>query len=151
MTATLSLTETTRLNLQKLDTASGLPPLPHIPKSLDDGLTPEQQEANLLHVALWIVEHDRDNFDMGAWHQALDKLGIISTTGARAFNECGTVHCIAGFAQVMAGEVGFSVSSSYAGFTLLGREAYSHFFVSNPEGLEFLKEVIARNSVPVAS
>lgn len=69
-TATLSLTEATRLNLQNLDLVSGLPPLPHIPESLDILLTPEQQEANLLHVALWIVERDQDNFYMRNWHKA---------------------------------------------------------------------------------
>jgi hypothetical protein len=145
---TLSLTEATRL---KLDTTPGLPKLPHIPENLNvNKLTPEQQEANLLHVALWIVERDLDNFEMGRWHQAWAPLMLlyreVSTTGKKALNECGTVHCIAGFAQVMAGEVGFSGYAQAVGYCLLGEEAESHFFDSNEEGLEFLKEVIARNS-----
>ena len=150
-TATLSLTEATRLSLQ-LDTSPGLPKLPHIPSKIDDDvLTPEQQEANLLHVALWIVERDLDNFDMALYHRAWGSLFTRvdhgkKITGKEAFNECGTVHCIAGFAQVMAGEVGFSVESWEAGYCLLGEEADSHFHDSNVEGLEFLKEVIARNS-----
>lgn len=150
-TSTCTLAEATRLNLQKLGTTPGLPSLPHIPESLEVKLTPEQQEANLLHVALWIVERDGGNFDMGQWHQAW---GSVLTraihdkkiTGKEAFNECGTVHCIAGFAQVMAGEVGFSELPATAGYYLLGEEAESHFFDSYGRGLGFLKKVIARNS-----
>ena len=151
-TTTLPLTETTRLNLQNLDIVYGLPPLPHIPESLDILLTPEQQEANLLHVALWIVERDQANFYMALWHKAwgcrLPRLYIEHKplTGKEAFNDCGTVHCIGGFSQVMAGEVGFSEEPERAGFLLLGEEAYRHFGDSNEEGLNFLKEVIARNS-----
>jgi hypothetical protein len=146
-TATLSPAEITRLNLQ-LDTSPGLPKLPHIPSKINDcgdALTLEQQEANLLHVALWIVEFDLDNFDMANWHQAWGK-GVPCLLGKEAFNECGTVHCIAGTAQVMAGEVGFSDWPEYAGYYLLGAEAEDHFFDNYEEGLEFLKEVIARNS-----
>lgn len=148
---TLSLTEATRLNLQKLDTTPGLPPLPHIPENLSIKLTPEQQEANLLHLARWIVERDGKNFDMGSWHLAWGSLIARvafgkKITGKEAFGDCGTIHCIAGTAQVMAGEVGFSLEPSTAGHCLLGDEAYAHFFDNNKEGLEFLKEVIARNS-----
>ena len=152
MTATLSLTETTRLNLQNLDTTSGLPPLPHIPGSLDILLSPEQQEANLLHVARWIVERDQGNFLMENWHKAWGSVLIRevnegkSCKGKEAFNDCGTVHCIGGFSQVMAGEVGFSKEPWEAGYLLLGHEAEEHFQDSNEKGLDFLKEVIARNS-----
>jgi hypothetical protein len=150
-TSTLTLTEATRLNLQNLGLTSGLPRLPHIPESLGVKLTPEQQEANLLHVALWIVERDLGNFDMGSWHRAWGSLSSRAAygkevMGKEAFNECGTTHCIAGTAQVMAGVVGFSELPSTAGRLLLGDEAESHFHDSNEEGLEFLKEVIARNS-----
>jgi hypothetical protein len=152
-TATLSPTEITRLNLQ-LDTSPGLPKLPHIPSKINDcwdALTLEQQEANLLHVARWIVERDLKNFDMGSWHQAwghlFTRVGLgKEITGKEAFNECGTVHCIAGTAQVMAGEVGFSEFPERAGRLLLGDGAASHFFDTNEDGLNFLKEVIARNS-----
>jgi len=143
-TSTLSLTEATRLSLQ-LDTSPGLPKLPHIPSEINGyALTPEQQEANLLHVAIWIVEWDLDNFDMGNWHNAWN--WPYQSVGKEDLNECGTVHCIAGFAQVMAGEVGFSDWPAYASYCLLGGEAEGHFFDSNEEGLKFLKEVIARNS-----
>jgi len=150
-TSALSLTETTRLNLQ-LDTSPGLPKLPHIPSEIDDDvLTEEQQEANLLHVALWIVEWDLENFDMALYHQAWGSWrGRMLTgkpiEGKEAFGDSGTIHCIAGFAQVMAGEVGFSDWPICAGYCLLGGEAESHFHESNEEGLGFLKEVIARNS-----
>jgi hypothetical protein len=150
-TSTLTLTEATRLNLQNLDLTSGLPRLPHIPDNLNIKLTPEQQGANLLHVARWIVERDLSNFDMGSWHQAWGPLMFRTDlgkeiTGKEAFNECGTVHCIAGTAQVMAGEVGFSELPDRAGRLLLGDEAASHFFDSNKGGLNFLEKVIARNS-----
>jgi hypothetical protein len=102
-------------------------------------------------VAIWIVERDLDNFDMALYHQAWGPRWGRTLTGKpiegkEAFNECGTVHCIAGFAQVMAGEVGFSDWPDCAGYYLLGEEAESYFHDSNEEGLEFLKEVIARNS-----
>lgn len=46
----------------------------------------------------------------------------------------------------MAGEVGFSKEPREAGFLLLGQEAEEHFYDVGEEGLEFLEEVIARNS-----
>jgi hypothetical protein len=145
-TSARTLTEATRLNLQNLDLTSGLPRLPHIPENLlSIKLTPEQQEANLLLLALWIVERDRDNFDMGDWHKVWGK-GLPCFLGKRAYNECGTVHCIAGTAQVMAGEVGFSEFPERVGRLLLGDEAESHFYNCNEDGLNFLKKVIARNS-----
>ncbi len=150
-TAFLAPAEIIRLSLQ-LDTSPGLPKLPHIPSKFDDDvLTPEQQEANLLHVALWIVERDLKNFDMTHYHQAWGPHAARMLTGKpvegkEALNECGTVHCIAGFSQVMAGEVGFSDWPNCAGHYLLGAEAESHFFDCNEQGLDFLKKVIARNS-----
>lgn len=148
---TTTLAQSARLNLQ-LDPSPGLPKLPHIPSEIDgDALTPEQQEENLPHVAIWIVEKDLKNFDMTYYHQAWGcawdrNLTGKSIEGNEAFNECGTVHCIAGFAQVMSGEVGFSDWPNNAGYCLLGAEAQSHFQDNDDEGLEFLKEVIARNS-----
>jgi hypothetical protein len=143
----LSAAQFTRLNIQ-LDTTPGLPKLPHIPESWDIKLTPQQQEENLLHVALWIVERDQQNFDMVNWHgnwAALVNLDLLAF-GVAGYNECGTVHCIAGFAQVMAGIQGFTTYAGSAGSALLGREAVRHFMDTNEEGLNFLKEVIARNS-----
>ena len=148
-TATLSPAETSRISIQK-DTAPGLPPLPHIPDNLNIKLTSEQQEANLLHVALWIVERDKDNFYMGSWHRVWEDSGFLiqltSFIGKEAYNQCGTVHCISGFAQVMAGEVGFSIEPWEAGRLLLGDEAEYHFHDDDDEGLAFLEDVIARNS-----
>lgn len=143
----LSAAEFTRLNIL-LDTEPGLPKLPHIPENLNIPLTPQQQEENLLHVALWIVERDQENFDMENWHAtwSSDHHTIVHTTGEEGYNECGTVHCIAGFAQVMAGPQGFTMFTESAGFALLGYEAVSHFMDTNEEGLAFLKKVIARNS-----
>jgi len=143
-TATLSAAQLTRIHL---DTTPGLPKLPHIPENWNINLTPQQQEENLLHVALWIVERDIENFDMVTWHKEWEiENGSALLRGEEAYNQCGTVHCIAGFAQVMAGVKGFSTDSVSAGYFLLGLEAFSHFMDSNEEGLAFLKEVIARNS-----
>ena len=144
-TATLSATQLTRIHL---DNTPGLPKLPHIPGNWVIKLSPQQQEENLLHLALWIVERDLNNFDMRNYHKAWSS-GIMSFTqivGEGAYNECGTVHCIAGFSQVMAGVKGFSINPESAGYNLLGYEAFSHFMDNNEDGLAFLKEVIARNS-----
>lgn len=143
-----SKTEAAR-QLLALDTTPGLPRLPHIPASwsYDAQLTPEQQEANLLHVALWIVERDQANFDMRTWHKAwLGSPAMRTTDPVVEHHHCGTVHCIAGFAQAMAGAFGFLPPTRHAGRLLLGPKAAGRFYISNPEGLAFLKEVIARNS-----
>ena len=130
------------------DTTPGLPKLPHIPEVWSDWdpLTPEQQEENLLHVALWIVELDQGNFEMNFWHQAALAFGFYLQSPAKQYHACGTVHCIAGFAQAMAGELSFKMQPGTAGRLLLGEEAAKHFKDSNMEGLAFLKAVIARNS-----
>ena len=145
-TSTLSAAQLTRINL---DTTPGLPKLPHIPENWGIELTTQQQEENLLHVALWIVERDLNNFDMKNWHKVWNPRNLLKYTqkyGEEAINECGLVHCIAGFSQVMAGVRGFSISPWRAGEFLLGPEAFSHIHDNNQEGLDFLKEVIARNS-----
>ena len=152
-TTTLSPTEFTRLKFQNLDISSGLPTLPHILKSPGDELTPEQQEANLLHVALWIVERDQKNLDMEVWHRAwLNDPGVYywhwctEASHREGFHSCGTVHCLAGFAQVMAGEEAFAMYPLKAGRQLLGFEAAKHFNDNEYTALQYLKEVIARNS-----
>jgi hypothetical protein len=68
------------------------------------------------------------------------------TNGWEGINtsNCGTVHCIGGFAQVMCGELGFTVHPRIAGNRLLGEEAESHFSDTTEDGLAFLREVIAR-------
>lgn len=118
-----------------------IPSLPHIPESWDIVLSPEQQGENLRHVALWIVERDLDNFNMFSYHLNGDYTNYWE--GINTSN-CGTVHCIGGFAQVMCGELGFTVHPRIAGNRLLGEEAESHFSDTTEDGLAFLKEVIAR-------
>ena len=126
-----------------LDVAPGLPKLPHIPATWDDLLTTDQQRENLLHVALWIVERDLDNFNMSSYHLNGDYTNYWE--GINTSN-CGTVHCIGGFSQVMCGELGFTVHPRIAGNRLLGEEAKSHFWDTNLEGFAFLKSVIAAHS-----
>jgi len=132
-----------------LDTNPGIPALPFIPATWlpSDGLSPDQQEANLLHVALWVVERDLHNFDMDQWHAAWVHLfGVARRGSLHMLNACGTIHCIAGFSQLMAGQMGFELTPCLAGTRLLGAEAACHFRDSNEDGLAFLKEEIARNS-----
>jgi hypothetical protein len=132
-----------------LDTPLGLPPLPFIPVTwlFADRLSPDQQEANLRHVALWVVERDSHNFNMDHWHDAWGGLIGITRQGLpQILSTCGTVHCIAGFSQVMAGQKGFELHPETAGRLLLGVEAQGHFHDSNEDGLAFLQHVISRNS-----
>jgi len=96
-------------------------------------LTPEQQEANLLHVATWIVGKGYTSFNMKYWH-------------LEQANECGTTHCIAGFAQVMSGPAAWSFQPGFVGQLALGSEAGRHFTDDNDTALEYLRQVIARNS-----
>jgi hypothetical protein len=127
-----------------LDTNPGLPALPFIPVTWlpADRLSPAQQEANLLHVALWVIERDSHNLEMSTWH-ARAKTGY---TGVVTLQNCGEVHCISGFAQVMCGEKSFFVYPGFVGRLLLGDEAGTHFTDSNADALCFLRRVISRNS-----
>jgi hypothetical protein len=153
-TATLSAAQLTRINL---DTTPGLPKLPHVPENWGIELTPQQQEENLLHVALWIVERDQGNLNMNSWHDSwannfgYDSDGKYSKwcgepSYEEGFHSCGTVHCIAGFAQAMAGEVAFATYPAAAGSRLLGIEAACHFNDKEHTALQYLNKVIARNS-----
>jgi len=152
MTVTLpSAAEATRQTLS-LATTPGLPPLPHVPGNIfADALTPEQQEANLLHVALWIVERDQGNLDMVLWHDAWKTSSeywswCTEASYEEGFRSCGTVHCLAGFAQAMAGEEAFATYPLDAGRRLLGMEATSHFNDDEYTALQYLNQVISRNS-----
>jgi hypothetical protein len=134
-------------------TAPGLPRLPHIPVSWPEGsesvdmLTPEQQEANLLHVALWILERDQANLLMHHWHSGWISILMTADLSPEArFHCCGTAHCIAGFAQVMCGLGAFRCEAPRVGFIVLGKEAASHFYDSSEQAIAFLKQVVARNS-----
>lgn len=113
-------------------------------------LTEEQQEANLLHVAVWIVERDFANFNMECWH--LKETVDASTRRTRMpesfeeANKCGTAHCIGGFAHIISGAAAWSFPPMFVGLLTLGSEAAHHFFDDNDTALEYLRQVIARNS-----
>jgi hypothetical protein len=162
----LTKAATTRL-IQSL--SAGLPPLP-FPidwAGVDPGyekalfttqelherlsfLTKEQQEANLLHVAVWIVERDFANFNMKHWHlKETVNANTRRTRMPESFeeaNECGTTHCIGGFAQVMSGPTAWSFPPIFVGQLTLGLEAAHYFSEDNNVALEYLRQVIARNS-----
>ena len=90
--------------------------------SIEDGL--------LRKVALKILR-DRESFNNEVWH-----------------NSCNTIHCIAGYACLMAedrkieGEYGTEV----AGLLLLGIKAHSHFFDSNKAAIGWLERVVERTA-----
>lgn len=145
VTAT-SLSEATRSSIKaQVESGAGFPRLPHVPYSPFVKLTPEEQEANLLHVALWVVERAGDSFDMKQWHGLRIGSEVVAVP-SYSQHRCNTTHCIAGFAEVMSNNVYVNCGTENAGAMLLGLEAYSHFLDTNEDGLEFLKEVIARNS-----
>jgi hypothetical protein len=111
-------------------------------------LTQEQQEANLLHVALWIKK-EPETFNMKQWHNT------STNTYPETFEQaahCKTTHCIAGFAQVMSGPAAFEFYPGFVGQLTLGWEASRYFFVlmresnENEVALKYLHQVIARNS-----
>jgi hypothetical protein len=122
--------------------------------SFTTNLTPAQQEENLLHVALWIVERDLKNFNMMMFH--LDGKVVLSSQWLCTLSEpeCGTRHCIAGFAQVMSGCKAFDFPTLLVGMLTLGSQNKRHFQIRslNPEqenlrGLNFLKSVIASSCI----
>ena len=85
---------------------------------------------------------------MEHWHVRLDILpGFpLFTTNFEQANHCNTVHCIAGFAQVMSGPAAFNFSPATVGRLTLGLEAASYFCKDNETALGYLRDVIARNS-----
>jgi hypothetical protein len=94
------------------------------PKSLNH----EASQELLKEVARHALAHP-DNLDMRAWH-----------------SDCGTAHCIAGWAVHLAGARGYALEARFdaaaAGFLLLGAWAATHFHDSDPEGREFLQSVL---------
>jgi hypothetical protein len=108
----------------------------------------EQQQANLLHVAIWIVEYDQDHLVMETFHDQPDPgyQYLQLPTGYHLeddYNHCGTTHCIAGFAQFMAGPAAFLRHPASVAGDLLGDEAYKHFSVDEATALGYLRTVIA--------
>lgn len=102
------------------------PCLPHIPTSPEDHLSREQRQENLIFLADWIVNNP-SNLEMDQWHgiPLLEReLAGFRPMGpavcdnpqlaARCASHCGTVHCIAGHAVAMAGEVGFLLEARHS-------------------------------------
>jgi hypothetical protein len=95
--------------------------------------TPDEAKQRMLDIA-HIVVPDPTLLDMEHWH-----------------NECGTVHCIAGWALTLAGETGqelenhFHRDTNIAGVILLGIEAFPLFYRSNDEALEYLRTLLKDN------
>jgi uncharacterized protein YjbI with pentapeptide repeats len=74
------------------------------------------------------VLSNHQNLDMKNWH-----------------NDCGTAHCLAGWAIHQAGTLGEVLEKLHgpymAGLLLLGADAAAHFYDSNEEAIEWLQSV----------
>jgi hypothetical protein len=70
-----------------------------------------------------------EHLQMTAWH-----------------SECGTAHCLAGWAIHQAGDLGRQLEADHgpavAGLLLLGTEASQHFFDDNATALQWLQSVV---------
>lgn len=88
----------------------------------------EARQELLKEVARRALAHP-DNLDMRAWH-----------------SDCGTAHCIAGWAVHLAGARGYALEARFgaagAGSLLLGTWAESHFHDSNSDAEDFLQSVL---------
>jgi len=99
--------------------------------------TPQQHE-----LLLRIARHLRANPEflvMDEWH-----------------SNCGTTHCLAGWAIAMSSEgptLEWFVGAENAGYYLLGAEALSHFYDSEDEVLDYLRGIVAaaESPTPLAS
>jgi len=91
-------------------------------------LAPAAREALLLEVARRATSSE-NTLDMGHWH-----------------SPCGTSHCIAGWASVVAREAGVLLEKEFgtriAGAMLLGPAAAAHFFDSQEAGEKYLQSVL---------
>jgi hypothetical protein len=140
----------------------GLPPLPFplnneqldAIRGIEDfePLDPAQRGTNLLVVALWITEFDQANLDMQNWHTAFGEpestfvdVDYGPDTAETLYHACGTVHCIAGFAQAMAGQSAFVVETEDYAPHALPPEAVLHFWDTNEDALAYLREVVRRH------
>jgi hypothetical protein len=122
--------------------------------------TPEFQQANLLAVAVHVLDHP-ETLDMDQFHaitspdqyKALYCQPLSPDRGSLAMAACGTVHCLAGHAICNTGPEGFElayrVGDFSAGAMLLGAEAASHFYDADDEALDFLREVIERHNTRI--
>lgn len=115
------------------------PPIP-FPLVAGEDLTVDQQQANLEHVARFILAH-QEFFNMSSYHQwsKRDENGWKIDPYE---HPCRTTHCIAGTAQIMAGLTGREIDPGYAGLQLLGPEAYEHFYEENEDALAYLRAVL---------
>jgi len=87
-----------------------------------------------LRVVAKTILSEPSRFAMEAWH--------VQT-------KCGTSHCIAGWAQELAGQAGYDLtrpldgrglSHELVGAVLLGADAMEHFYDSRSQALVFLKQ-----------
>lgn len=136
------------------------PTLPHLPVTITDELTPEQQRENRLVWARWILEHEA-SLDMRTWHGSGCDLGGGSfwavcgrfKDAALWANRCGTTHCCAGHATAMGGVLGFKMEARFgpraAGDRLLGissvhdPDLHGHLYrFTNQEARAWLQRVV---------
>lgn len=92
------------------------------------------------------VEARPKGFDMRFWH--FDAEGHMTTDPA-----CGTVHCIAGWAAVMAGErvqPKATRNPEIVGLKLLGKDAFGWFHARDHEALSYLRFFLAEPDLSLA-
>ena len=91
--------------------------------------------ARLLQVAQHIINNPT-SLDMGTWSDC---------------NACGTRKCIAGWGIHFAGAAGEYLVDRYnyemAGLILLGPEAHEHFYSSDKEAVEYLEQVLRKETL----
>ena len=94
------------------------------------GLSTVSDARLRLQVVAKTILSDTRRFEMSSW------------TGS---NECGTTHCIAGWARELAGPASEDFYRLFRhellGLALLGHEAVSHFYNDNEQALDFLRTV----------
>ena len=87
----------------------------------------EDAPARLQAVAAAVLA-EPEALQMGSWH-----------------SDCGTTHCLAGWAIHQAGPLGAVLEQLHgpavAGLLLLGSEAAQHFYASNETALEWLRSI----------
>ena len=116
---------------------------------------------NLAQLILEQVEKKPERFDMGSWHGTVADADddITDTPKPEDYEKCGTTHCVAGWAVVVAGKAGIElekklfteeVASMLFEHSALG-EPFENFYGTSASALEELRDYAAREADVIAS